>query len=257
MNNFVDRLEVNQDDFVLLTGNMMRFLKKAKTINRSYTLDTLIDQVLNKVGKQGTLAIQTFNWDFCHGKAYDIINSKAQTGVLGNTALKRNDFKRTTHPIYSFAVSGCHQKTLTDLNNKGAFDKTSPFNAMHNLGAKMIVVDLPLQNSFTFVHYVEEAYGVHYRHNKSFQGDYTGKDGQTTKRSYDMFVRNIEENIRTSIQPLEKIFTSNNVMKTLTYNTINIRIIDLKTAYSIIADDIINNNAQSLYTINSPASEKA
>lgn len=46
---------------------------------------------------------------------------------MANIALKRAEFKRTKHPIYSFMVANNFQKDLIKLDNKGAFDENSPF----------------------------------------------------------------------------------------------------------------------------------
>ncbi len=149
-------MDLKKEDFLLFTGNLMQLLQGIDGDNRK-KLDFLLDCIKNNVD---TLAIHTFNWDFCRGMAYDILKSKSQTGALGNIALKRSDFRRTKHPIYSFAVVEKFQNELVALQNKGAFDSNSPFNFMYKNNAKMIIVNLSLQDSFTFVHYVEECLKV-------------------------------------------------------------------------------------------------
>ncbi len=247
LQNFINRMNIQSGDFVLITGNMIKLLTKIKRLHHEHNIDTLIHQLLNTVDTNGTLAIQTFNWDFCNNKDYHILKSKSQTGALGNTALKRNDFLRTKHPVYSFAIAGHLQQQLVGLNNKGAFDNNSPFKLMHEHNAKMIIIDLPLQNSFTFVHYVEEALGVDYRYNKTFTGRYTDTCGTETIREYDVFVRDREHNVQTLVEPLEHIFETKQAMTTTSYDNITIKTINLKKAYDIIADDIVNNGAQNLH----------
>lgn len=101
----------NTDTF-LLTGNFIRLLKIAKQKDKKANLNSFLDELLHILhidkmgGGSGTLLIQTFNWDFCKGVGYDILNTPSQTGVLGKLALKMPCFKRTLHPIYSFAVAG-------------------------------------------------------------------------------------------------------------------------------------------------------
>lgn len=102
----------NTDTF-LLTGNFIRLLKQARRKDKKADLNIFLDELLHilhidKMGgeRSGTLLIQTFNWDFCKGVGYDILKTPSQTGVLGKLALKMPCFKRTLHPIYSFAVAG-------------------------------------------------------------------------------------------------------------------------------------------------------
>lgn len=68
----------------------------------------------------------------------------------------------------------------------------------------MIIVDLPLQDSFTFVHYVEQCFKVSYRHNKSFTSFYIDEKGCKELKTYNMFVR--VNNVLTYIYPLEELF---------------------------------------------------
>jgi aminoglycoside 3-N-acetyltransferase len=249
INHFIDKLNIKQDDTLLITGNTIKLLRKMKRYNKAFSFDLLIDKLINKLGKNGTLIIQTFNWDFCELKKYDIINSKSKTGSLGSAALKRKDFVRTNHPIYSFAVTGKYKEELKSLTNKGAFDKESPFNFLFEKKAEMIIFDLPLQNSFTFVHYVEEMEKVNYRYNKSFTSKYINDQGTSSVKTYHMYVRDIKNNILTYIEPLEELFRKNNAMDVYKVDNLIIRQVNLHKAYHIIEDDIRNNNAKSLYKI--------
>lgn len=247
LQSFIQHMNLQTDDFILLTGDLKRFLRKAKKENINFNLNDFLEIINKKLGEQGTLAIQTFNWDFCNYQPYDINKSISKTGILGNYALKNKNFKRTQHPIYSFAVSGKYQQELAELENKGAFDANSPFQFMHKHHAKMIIIDLPLQKSFTFVHYVEESQQVAYRYNKSFESQYTDFQGKTSIKKYDMYVRDIENHIVTDISALEEIFLANNVMQLKNIDTIPIRIIDLDKAFTIIKNDIDHNDGKNLY----------
>ncbi len=249
LDNFIEKLKITRNDTVLITGNTMRLLRKIKKDNKKIDFNIFIDKLVEKLGEDGTLIIQTFNWDFCQGKPYSILNSKSQTGSIGNIALKKNNFIRTRHPIYSFAVTGKYKNKLSKLNNIGAFDKNSPFQFMHEMKAKMIIIDLPLQNSFTFVHYVEEMNQVNYRYNKHFISEYIDEKGIKKIKTYDMYVRDIENNVLTYIEPLEDLFVKNNVMSVYNIDEITIRQINLFKAYDVINNDITNNNGLNLYKI--------
>ncbi|MBZ7974452.1 AAC(3) family N-acetyltransferase [Campylobacter molothri] len=250
---FIKKLGIAKEDCIILTGNFMRLLQKLNG-NPRENLNLLFDIFSQKYlsvfdlengGGDITLAIQTFNWDFCKSLPYDILYSKSQTGALGNIALKRSDFKRTKHPIYSFAVAGKFQNELIALENKGAFDFNSPFDFMFKKNGKMIIVDLPLQDSFAFVHYVEQYFNVDYRHNKSFKSYYINEERDKKLTIYDMFVRN--EKILTDIHALENIFLEKYAMKIDFFDNICIKTINLQKAFEIIAADIKDNKGRNLY----------
>ena len=83
-----------------------------KKLGRTFFPDEIINQIQSVIGKNGTLLINSFNWDFCKGIDFDPKNTPSKTGALSNIALKRKDFMRTKNPIYSFLVSGKDQKNL-------------------------------------------------------------------------------------------------------------------------------------------------
>lgn len=247
MSELVEKFELQKGDFVVITGDFNKFILSQKRVDKNYNPNTLINQIINRIGNSGTLMFQTFSWDFCHGLGFDIKRSKSKTGALGNLALKRDDFKRTKHPIYSFAVYGKAQNELANLNNSDSFGKDSPFALMHQNKAKMIVVNLELNHSFTFVHYAEQSCGIDYRFNKEFKGEYIDENGVKSEKTYSMFVR--KEGVFTELKELECEFLKQKTMKINIFLDNEIKIIDLKTAYDIIKNDILNNAAKSLHYV--------
>ena len=255
LDTFIEKLNIERNSILLLTENSLTLLMAMKEIDKvsEYSIDDLfemfIDKLIEKLGDNGTLLIQTFDWGFCNKKIYDIRKSKSRTSFLGKIALKRGDFIRTKHPIYSFAVTGKYKNELANLDNKGSFDKNSPFYFLYEKKAKMIIIDISLQKSFTFAHFVEEMEQVHYRYNKSFTSQYIDEQGIENTKAYDMYVRDIKNNVLAYFEPLENLFTKANIMKKYMMNELVIREVDLYKAYHIIEDDIRNNDAKSLYKI--------
>jgi len=255
LDNFIEKLKIEKDSVLLLTENSLTLLISIKETDETseYNIDELfnifLDKLIERLGSKGTLLIQTFDWRFCNGKKFDILNSMSKTSFLGNTALRRDDFIRTKHPIYSFAVTGKYKDELENLDNTSSFDINSPFNFIYIKKAKMIIIDITLQKSFTFAHFVEEMEQVDYRYNKDFVSVYIDTKGVESKRTYSMYVRNLNKKIVTYLEPLEDIFRENDTMNVYNIDDLVIRQIDLHKAYHIIEDDIRNNNAKSLYKI--------
>ena len=166
-------------------------------------------------------------------------------GFITNIALSRADFIRTKHPIYSFAVSGKYSQDFFQLNNKGSFDSDSPFAMLERVNAKMLLVDVDYQNSFTFVHYVEECNSVSYRYNKNFEANYINPNGIKKSEIYSMFVRN--ENVQTNVNPIGEILENCDVSKYKIIDELETRLIDLNKSFKIISQDINENCAKNLY----------
>jgi len=247
MKELIENLDIKKGDIVLVTEGGISLFTKLRKIGADF--DNLINKLIEKITPEGTLLFPTFNWDFCRGKTFDILKTKSQTSYLGEIARKRNDFIRTKHPIYSFAVTGKYKKYLLNLNNIGAFSKDSPFAFLHKKEGKMISFDVSIQHSFTFVHYVEEIENVWYRYHKDFTAKYVDYDRKESIRTYSMFVRDIDKGVVTFLEPLENLFIDHDIMKKNSIYNIEIRQIDLKKAFEFIRDDIRYNEAKNLYRI--------
>jgi len=212
-------------------------------------LNIFIDSLINKIGKNGTLLFPTFNWGFCSGETFDYNKTVSNTGALTNTALKRDDFTRTKHPIYSFAVWGKDKEKLYNMNNKSSFGEDSPFAYLHRNKAKMLTIGLCYQNSFTFVHYVEEMEKVGYRFMKDFTSKYIDKFGNESIRTYSMNVRDLDKGVVTKINPIGDEMESRGTSTHKSINNVDFYLIDLNKSYDVIRGDIINNNAKKLFVI--------
>lgn len=95
-----------------VVSDLFNIQKRCWEIGRKFDPDKLIDAICDTVGEEGTVLIRMFSWDFCHGKGYDARHTSSQVGALGNIALKRSDFRRTKHPMYSWMVWGNYQDYL-------------------------------------------------------------------------------------------------------------------------------------------------
>ena len=127
-------LHINRGDNIFVTSDVKQLLYLLISNDDDTDLNILIDGIIDIIGKEGTLVFPTFNWDFCKGVPFDIKKTPCKTGSLGKEALKRSDFKRTKHPIYSFAVWGKGQEDMCKMDNKSSFGIDSPFTYMteHN-----------------------------------------------------------------------------------------------------------------------------
>ena len=101
-----------------------------------------------------------------------------------------------------------------------------------------------MQYSFTFVHYVEEGTGiVTYRFVKDFNADYTDEKGETTPRTYSMFVRDYSREVVNTINPIASKFEAAGAIDYLNYDVSKVMIVDLQKAYNVIRDDVLHNNS--------------
>ncbi|MCR5421062.1 MAG: DUF4910 domain-containing protein [Lachnospiraceae bacterium] len=238
-------LHINKGDRIFVTSDVKQLLYSCMQNGDDTDLNILIEGIINIIGEEGTLVFPTFNWSFCKGVAYDAGKTPCKTGSLGKLALKRSDFSRTQHPIYSFAVWGKDKEILCSFNNKSSFGKASPFEFMVEQGYRNLFIDKDTAHSFVFVHYAEESTGsVPYRYLKDFTADYTDTAGNTRRAVYSMNVRNLGMNVENTITPLEEEFIAKGIEEKFMINNIEYKIIDLNESYPIMADEVINNRSR-------------
>ncbi|MFT3984460.1 MAG: DUF4910 domain-containing protein [Lachnospiraceae bacterium] len=240
-------LGLKKGDHVFVTSDVKQLLYSCVEHDDDTDLNHLIDGMIEIIGKDGTLVFPTFNWSFCRGVSYDYYKTPCKTGSLGRIALKRDDFKRTRHPIYSFAVWGKGQDELCALDNKSSFGKDSPFTYFTEHHFKNLFIDKDCQHSFVYVHYVEEQEGpVAYRYLKDFKADYTDAAGMTGEAVYSMNVRDLKLDVEILIYPFEPEFEKAGVLQKFFVNEIEYKMIDLAGAYPIIAEDVRHNRSRKL-----------
>jgi len=219
--------------------------------------DKFLEAILDTIGEEGTLLIPTFNWDFCHGVAFDYHKTPCKTGTLGTVALRHPAFRRTQHPLYSFAVAGKDQQLLCQMQNVSSFGDDSPFGYLERCHGKSVLIDLHYTDCFTFVHHCEEVCGVNtYRFQKTFTAQYIDAEGHESTRSYSMLVRSYELYEETDLtligekmenpSAFDGISDMPAAARLVMLNDIPYRLVDLAAAAPIIKDDIRHNASRGL-----------
>lgn len=240
---------LSEGDVVLLSSDIKQLAFICLENEGDFDIDIFLDEVLEVIGKEGTLLLPVYNWEFCHGIPFNYKKTKGMTGSLGNLALKRTDCKRTQHALYSFAVIGKDKDYLCSLENITSFGADSPFAYFHRNNAKNVMIDVDYTHCFTYVHYVEEGLGLNsYRFQKSFTSEYINSDGYTELKTYSMLVRNLALYQKTDFEPLGDILEQNGVSCVYVINGIKYRVVDMAQSTSFIEEDILHNNSRRLCT---------
>lgn len=191
---------VETDDVLLVHSSLRRVLKRASDeLGIKVTPEMVYSSLIDAVGKEGTLILPLFNFDFPKTKFFDIRNTPSHMGTLTEIARKHKDAIRTGHPIYSFAVRGKHADKFKDIDNVSGYGSDSPFAIIQQLEGKLASIGLSDQNSMTSYHYVEECNQVDYRYFKEFEGEYIDANGVSSNKTYKLFVRNIKEGVTTDV----------------------------------------------------------
>lgn len=249
LKDIADKLDIGKGDTLLVSSDLKRLLFQCLSHGDSTDPNVFLESLMEAVGTEGTILLPSFNWDFCKGVTFDYRRTPGRTGSLGKTALKREDFVRTKHPIYSFAVWGKDADRLYEMENRDSFGQDSPFAYLREVQAKNLFIDVSYQDSFTFAHYVEEWEGrVPYRYVKDFTAGYIDRQGTEEERTYSMFVRDLEMNVQVTINPMEEQFVQAGAVHAYEINGVDFRLLELGTAYELMREDILHNRSRNLCT---------
>lgn len=200
-----------------------------KNANVSFDVNELIDAILLKLGENGSLIIPAYTDTLQNGDEFSRTNSKPTIGALPARAFKRTDYFRTNDPLHSAFIWGpmqnCNYKALQ------TFGENSLFYNMHQKNVLQVFLDVDLQNSFTFIHYVESIMDVHYRKDYSMQFSVDGQNKElifnTRKPGY-----------ITNLVALQKKMLADGVLSKKMFHGISIYSIYSETAFDYLKKEI-------------------
>lgn len=250
--NFLKKINVQQNSNICLTTNILNLIKFDRNKSIEELGNNLIDILIDYIGDYGTIVIPAFNWDFCNKKIFDKKFSISQVGSFANIALKREDFKRTHHAIYSFLVYGKLTEELISNNSFDAFSNDSLINLLYLKKFKQVFINTNLQDGFFFVHLAEQKVGVDYRFIKTFSGTYIDEKGTKKKQKFSMYVRKDKskkwfipytgKKVNTGIcESFIKKLIAKRAYKSFKNNLVNMQSVDIYEAVSLLENSIITN----------------
>ena len=207
---------------------------------------TVINAILKIIGEEGTLVMPTFTPSFCEqfnklGSGYfDLYNSPSEMGILSETLRKMNGVKRSINPIYSIVAYGRYEDELTSVDDKNVFGKSSIFAKLYNLNAKILMIGVDYDHSFTISHYVEQKVGCDYRYMKDFSGTIVIKEKKFLD-TFTMNVRNLEKNVIANLNPMGAILEEKGICKILKIGGSMVKIFNSRDACDALEKEMKKN----------------
>ncbi len=242
-----NHLPINRGDVLFVSSDMVRLALEAHKHKEKLDVNKFIDTFIEKIGTEGTLIFPTYNWDFCKGEAFDYEKTSCKTGSLGTTALRRSDFQRTQHPIYSFAVWGKDKELLVNMDNRSSFGQDSPFAYLHHKKAKNLQIDVECNDCFTFVHYVQEMSDVRdCRYMKLFTAPYIDSEGKSTIQTYSMLVRDLDLDVQNDLVPIGMEMEKLGIAQKTVLNEIPFTVVDMDAAFDLVMQDVKENRSRKI-----------
>lgn len=160
-------LKVLRNDNILIHSNsagIYQFFNKKNSDN----LKLFIETIKKYIGKNGTILVPTYNYDFTKGKTFQLDKSPSQVGELGNILIESDKKNRTYDPVFSHIVFGKLKNQILNCDTREAFGDNSIFNYILNKNFKIICFCCS-PSTMTFIHFIEKKIKVSYRYNKCFR----------------------------------------------------------------------------------------
>lgn len=121
--------------------------------------DTVIDALLEVLGKDGTLVMPTFNFE---PGVFDRANTRSIVGAITEAVRARPDAIRSNHPTHSVSAIGRLAEVITEAHDKvDPFAKGSALYKTLQAGAKILQLGVT-HTSNSIIHVAEELAKVPY-----------------------------------------------------------------------------------------------
>lgn len=244
------RCGVKPGDNVLLMADLTRIAWQYRKAGGRFNAAMFLEAFVQAVSPDGDILIPTYNYDLLPGDAFNVLRTRSISGALAQAALAHPAFSRTPHALHSFAVAGAYADQFVRADQTSSFGQDSPFAFLHAHQGVLISVDLPLNDTLTFVHYVEECVGVPYRAHTPFPIRYTDANGVTHQRTFSAYAKHPGHHM--DFAGLEPLLTSAGALHRIDVDGHVVERIDLSRAYSVIEQDIRHNGARTIHRF-SPA----
>lgn len=222
----IDLFALKSDDTLFLSSDLGKLANYFKSQGVKFDVNEFIDSIQSRI-PQGTLIVPAYTDNLRDGDTFELHRSKPTTGALSNRVFKRKDFKRTKDPLHSVFVWGQKADELTELKDESTFGPNSIFGFLENDNAVMVIIDVHFNNSFTFVHFVEQRLNVKFR--KAYYWKIKVADEEKTYEKNLIFYTK-KMGVVTDLDELQAYLIEKNCVQNNDFNGIPVLRVDLKNS---------------------------
>lgn len=184
----LNKLSIQKGDNIFIHSNLGYFGKLEGCKNADEMCKKFFHAIISVIGEEGTIAVPTFTYSFCHGELFDIDNTETKCGLFPKYIRKVHGALRSADPNFSITAYGFNKYIYTENPANESFGKGCFWERFMNTDGKIMCMNF--DSGSTFVHYVERLNNVPYRYNKAFNGEI--KVGKKFIRDY--FVHYVYDN---------------------------------------------------------------
>lgn len=168
LKNLIKNFKIKKKDNLMIHSDVFSIIKNFNSPKKTKLIN-FVSIFKNAVGKDGSLLIPAYNYEFIKGKTFDPLNSESHVGYLSNFLLNSKKYPVTNDPIFRHIVIGKIIKKIKNLNDYELFGKKSIFDFILKNKFKILCFCCS-PNKMTFIHYIEKQQNVSYRFDKEVEG---------------------------------------------------------------------------------------
>jgi aminoglycoside 3-N-acetyltransferase len=122
-------------------------------------------------GQEGrTVVLPTYAFEFPRTRTFDLVRTKATTGIVAETFMAHPEVRRTPQPMNSYAVIGPRADEMLALPCTTSWGRDSAMGWFEDINATYVSLGVSVLLSCSYFHYEEEQTRVPYRYFKRFSG---------------------------------------------------------------------------------------
>ena len=147
--------------------------------------ETVINALIDVLGKDGTLIFPTFSFTPCNETSFfSNKDTPSCVGLISETFRKMKGVYRTNHPSHSVGIMGklTYELTENELLNDTPMGIYSPYRRLASVGAKILMLGCTLHSN-SYMHALEEDAGVEYALRGYQEYTIVDENGKEFKRS--------------------------------------------------------------------------
>lgn len=206
-NSILDALHavgVRPGDVLMLHSDLTRLGLFEGAKSAEETLAGYYEALRKAVGPEGTLVALSCTESWARkGTPFVYEDSPSEQGVLSEYIRTRPEAVRSLHPLFSVCAVGKHAHDICADASPSAFGYDSPFERMRRYDARILCLGVDLL-AMTFVHHVEQTFGVPYSYTKEWSAP-VYKNGGKLDRRFFAFVRYLESGVDYDFTRLQEL----------------------------------------------------
>ena len=203
-----------------------------------------IFKILSKtVGKNGTLLFPGFFYNYARKKIFfDLKHSKPckSLGVISQYVFETKKIYRSKNPLTSLMGVGKNAKGICKESNSRSYEYNSVWDKLFKSNAEILFLGVPLSESMSFIHYLENIIGVPHMYTKKILLPIK-TDNKVIENFAMVYVRYLDFNINVNLKQFEIDLYKEGIIREFKIGDGFIKAVNVKKVFAFAINKLTKN----------------